>query len=123
VLPGDGSVNPATQLSKSQIRLLTKLPYTAPPSATPEGQQVINRLGTTPLQPNRVCDTHIDKLIKGRDPDNKRLNRGTRSRLHNKELLIAIIAEHMGHGNSVKPEWWTPRNRSRPAKRIEPTVK
>jgi len=36
------------------------------------------------------------------------LNRSNRSKLYNTELLIAIIAEHMGHGSSVVPDWWTP---------------
>lgn len=100
-------MNPAQQLSKSQLRTLAEIPYTAPPGATPEGQKLINELRMTPVQPNKEYDTCIEKLIRGKDPDNRRLNRGNRNRLNNKELSLAIIAEHMGHGSSVMPGWWT----------------
>ena len=125
-------MNPAQQLSKSQLRTLAEIPYTAPPGATPEGQKLINELRTlaeipytappgatpegqkiinelrmTPVQPNKEYDTCIEKLIRGKDPDNRRLNRGNRNRLNNQELSLAIKAEHMGHGSSVLPRWWT----------------
>ena len=82
-------------------------------------------MGIAPLQPNKDYDTCIEQLMKSRDQFNMCLFRGIRSRLH-KELLIASITEHMGHGNSVTPGWWTPSGRSRLAKReadsSQPTV-
>ena len=104
------------RLEKSRNRMLTDLPYVAPPGATPEGKQAVYDLRTTPMQPSEGCDSCIQHLVKGNP---KRFDRSkTRSRLHNKEYLIALILETLGHSSSVMPEWWIPRSTARlPAKR------
>ena len=104
----------AYQLKKFPLRMLHELPYYPPPGATPERKEFINELRMTPVQkPTDFCDRTIEQLVKKHDPGNKRLDRSNRSRLHNKELLIAIIADHVRHGSSVMPEWRRPKSMSR----------
>lgn len=96
-----------TRLDKSRNRMLTDLPYVAPPGATPEGKQAVYKLRITPMQPSEGFDSCIQHLVKGNP---KRFDRSkTRSRLHNKEYLIALILEKMGHSSSVMTEWWIPK--------------
>ena len=42
----------------------------------------------------------------------------SRSKLHNKEFLIALMLEDMGHSSCIMPKWWIPKSILRlPAKR------